>query len=127
MATTIIAIAAVTVAPAYAQQVDVQTKQAAEASSAKWIEAVSKGDAKTAVSPFTPDGISIDVYGKIFRQQNGRNCAESARDGCQSARTAWPAPTIGPPKLPKATGCAVGEGRAGLENCRPRPDAANAA
>ena len=46
MATTIIALAAVTVAPAYAQQVDAQTKQAAEAISAKWIEAGRTGPAK---------------------------------------------------------------------------------
>jgi hypothetical protein len=67
MTTMIIAMAAVTVAPACAQQVDLQTKQAAEAVSAKWIEAVNKWDAKTTVSLFMPDGISIDVYGKIFR------------------------------------------------------------
>jgi hypothetical protein len=64
MATAIVSLVAATLAPAYAQQVDAQTKHAVEAIGQKWVEAVNKGDTKTAVSLFTPDGFSIDVYGK---------------------------------------------------------------
>jgi ketosteroid isomerase-like protein len=64
IATTIIALAAITVAPANAQQVDAQTKQAVEAIGQKWVEAVNKGDGKAASALFTSDGFIIDVYGK---------------------------------------------------------------
>jgi ketosteroid isomerase-like protein len=64
VATAIVALVAATVAPAYAQQVDAQTKQTVEAIGQKWVEAINKGDGKAASSLFTSDGFNIDVYGK---------------------------------------------------------------
>lgn len=49
---------------ALAQQIDPQMKQAAETISAKWTDAVNRGDAKTAASLFASDGFAISVYGK---------------------------------------------------------------
>jgi ketosteroid isomerase-like protein len=49
---------------AFAQQVDAQLKQAAERTSAKWTDAINRGDSKTAASLFASDGVIINVYGK---------------------------------------------------------------
>jgi len=49
---------------AFAQQADPQMRQAAEAISAKWTEAINRGDAKTEMSLFAPDGFEMSVYGK---------------------------------------------------------------
>jgi ketosteroid isomerase-like protein len=68
------------IAPAYAQQVDAQTEEAAEGISAKWIEAVNKGDAKTAVALLTPDGFSIDVYGESSGSTMEEKIAQKAHE-----------------------------------------------
>jgi ketosteroid isomerase-like protein len=72
VAATMVVVAALAITPiARAEQADAQTKQAVETMVAKWLEAVNKGEFKTAESFFTTDGFIIDVYGKSSGDQKG--------------------------------------------------------
>jgi ketosteroid isomerase-like protein len=53
-------------APAFAQEVDQQTRQQIEAIHTKWVEAINQGDVDTLSAIGTPDTLSIDAFGRTI-------------------------------------------------------------
>jgi ketosteroid isomerase-like protein len=56
--------------PAFAQEVDQQTRQQIEAIHTKWVEAINKGDVDTLSAIGTPDVLVIDAFGRSIGPPN---------------------------------------------------------
>ena len=61
---------AIGLAPAFAQEVDQQTRQQIEAIHTKWVEAINKGDVDTLSEIGTPDTLVIDAFGRSIGPPN---------------------------------------------------------